>query len=130
MIVSPERRSVTAMIRCGPGPPGHIECNGAGPLCHLLAPGLRMGLEPDIGPQLTQSVHRVGGESAEDVSKVGEGVDVVMLTGAGQGVQDGRRSAAPVTPEEGPVAPADCLGTEHSLGEVVVDAQVPMLRVP
>jgi hypothetical protein len=33
-----------------------IECSGEGPLCYLLAAGLGMGLEPDIGQQLTQAV--------------------------------------------------------------------------
>ena len=39
-----------------------------------------MGLEPDIGQQLSQPVHRLGRESAEDIPKVSEGVDVVVLT--------------------------------------------------
>jgi hypothetical protein len=45
----------------------------------LLATCLRMGLDPDIGQQLAQAVHRVGGESEQDVSEVGEGIDVVVL---------------------------------------------------
>jgi hypothetical protein len=42
----------------------------------------------------------MAGEPAEDVPKVGEGVDVVMLAGAGEGVQDRRGPAAAITPEE------------------------------
>ena len=64
-----------------------------------------MGLEPGIGQQLSQAVHRVGREPTEDVPKVGEGVDAVVLAGPGQGVEDGRRPAAPVAAEEGPVVP-------------------------
>jgi hypothetical protein len=57
MIVSPERRGVTAVIPLRSRASGRvIECSGEGPLCHLLAEGLRMGLEPDIGQQLTQAV--------------------------------------------------------------------------
>ena len=52
-----------------------------------------MGLEPDIGQQLTQVVHRPGGESAEDVPKVGRWVDAVVLAGAGREVKDGHRPA-------------------------------------
>jgi hypothetical protein len=62
-----------------------------------------MGLEPDIGEQIPQPVHRLGRESAEDVLKVGEGIDVVVLARAGHGVQDGRRTATAVTPQERPV---------------------------
>ena len=50
MLISPELRVVTAMIPCRPGPPG---ASSSGTVrsryATLLAPGLRMGLEPDIG---------------------------------------------------------------------------------
>jgi hypothetical protein len=46
----------------------------------------------------------MGREAAEDVLEISERVDVVVLAGACQGVQDRRRPATAVTPEEGPVA--------------------------
>src|SRR3954466_7571046 len=52
-----------------------------------------------------------------------------MLTGAGEGIQDGCRPAATVTPQERPVAASESLGTQHPFGEVVVDAQLPMLGI-
>jgi hypothetical protein len=72
----------------------------------------------------------MGRQATEDILEVRERVDIVVLTGAGQGVEDRRRPATAVTPEEGSVAPADRLGAEHPLGEVVVDAQLPVLGVP
>jgi hypothetical protein len=46
-------------------------------------------------------------EPAEDVLEVSERTDVVVLTGAGEGVEDRRPPAATIAPEEGPVAAAE-----------------------
>jgi len=61
----------------------------------------------------------MGRQATEDILEVGEGVDVVVLAGADQGVEDCRRSAATVASQERPVAAADRLGTEHPLGQVI-----------
>ena len=88
-----------------------------------------MGLEPDIGQELSQPVPRLGRESAEDVLEVGEGIDVVVLTGAGEGVQDGRRPAATITPNEFIIIELYNMCTRHHLGEVIINAQLPVFRV-
>ena len=72
----------------------------------------------------------MGREATEDVVEVREGVDVVVPATSGQGVQDGRRPATSVTPQKRPIPPADRLGAEHPLGEIVIDAQLPVLRIP
>ena len=64
----------------------------------LLAPRRGVRCEPDVGQQLVELPRGMGREATEDVAEVGEGVDVVVPAGAGQGVQDGRRPAASVTP--------------------------------
>jgi hypothetical protein len=56
--------------------------------------------EPDVGQELVESPGGLGRETTEDVVDEGERVEVVMLTGAGQGVQDRRRPAATVTPQD------------------------------
>jgi hypothetical protein len=86
--------------------------------------------EPAIGQQFIELVCGMGRQATEDVPKVREGIDVVVLAAAGQGVEEDRRSpTTTVTPEEGRIAAPDRLGTEHPLGEVIVDAQLPTLRV-
>jgi hypothetical protein len=85
--------------------------------------------EPNIRQQFIELICRMGRQTTEDVVEVGEGIHVVSLTGGGQGVQDRRRPAATIAPQERPVAPSDGLGTQHPLGEVVVDAQLPVFGV-
>ena len=68
-----------------------------------LAPRRGVRLEPDIGQQFVESFLGMGRQTPENILKVGEGIDVVVLAGAGQGVQDGRRPTATVAPQEGPV---------------------------
>src|SRR4051812_10613978 len=48
-------------------------------------------VEPDIGQQLVEPPRGMGRQAAEEVLEVGEGVDVVVLAGACQGVEYGRR---------------------------------------
>jgi hypothetical protein len=88
-----------------------------------------MGPEPGVRQQLAEPVLRLGRQSAEDVPQVGERVDVVVLSGADEGIRDRRRPAPTVTPEEHVFLSTDGLGTEHPLGEVIVDAQVAVLGV-
>ena len=64
-----------------------------------------MRREPDIGQQFTELIGGMGRQATEDILEVGEGVDVVVLAGADQGVEDCRRSAATVASQERPVAP-------------------------
>ena len=71
-----------------------------------LAPRPGVRREPDIRQQFIELICGTGRQATEDVLEVSEGINVVVLEGAGQGVKDGRRPAAAVTPEEGPVAPA------------------------
>src|SRR5271165_3282703 len=71
----------------------------------------------------------MGRQATEDVLEVREGIDAMMLAGAGQGVEDRRRSAPTVTPQECPIPASDSLGTQQPLGEVIVDAQIPALGV-
>src|SRR5688500_4797571 len=71
----------------------------------------------------------MGRQASEDVLEVREGIDIVVLAGAGESVQDGRRQATTVTPQERPVFASERLGTEYPLGEVVVDAQLPVLGI-
>ena len=86
--------------------------------------------EPNIGQQFLELTCGMGRQASEDILEVGEGIDIVVLAGPGQRVEDRCRPAAAVAPQEGPVAPADRVDAEHPLGEVVVDAQVPVLGVP
>src|SRR5512135_2832450 len=95
----------------------------------LLAPRRGVRSEPDVGEQLVELLCGMGREATEDVGEVGEGIDVVVLTRPGEGIQHGRRPSAAVTAEECPVAASESLSTEHPLGEVVVDAQLPVLGV-
>src|SRR5262245_20523726 len=92
-----------------------------------LAPRGRMRREPAVREQLVELSFGEGWHLAQDVLPICERVDPVVLAGAGHGVEDRRRTATAVTPEERPVAASDRLGTEHPLGEVVVDAQLPVL---
>jgi hypothetical protein len=54
--------------------------------------------EPCVEQQFVEPPGGLGGEAEEDVGKEGERVDVEMLAGAGQGVQDRRRPVTTVTP--------------------------------
>ena len=77
-------------------------------------------------PAATRRAARgLGRQATEDVVEVGERVDVVVLAAAGQRVQDGRRPAPPITPQECLVPAPDRLGTQLPLGEVIVDARKP-----
>ena len=67
----------------------------------------------------------MGRQATEDILEVGKRIDLVVLTRPGERIRDGRRPAAAVTPQECPVAASDRLGTQHPLGEVLVDAQSP-----
>jgi hypothetical protein len=69
------------------------------------------------------------GKSPQDVSEVSERIDVMVLAASGHRVQDCRRPATTVTPEECVVLAAESLGTEHPFGEVIVDAQLAVLGV-
>jgi hypothetical protein len=62
-----------------------------------------MGREPDVGQKLIELIRRMGRQTTEDVLEVSKGIDIVVLAGAGERVEDRRRPAAPVAPEEGPV---------------------------
>jgi hypothetical protein len=53
---------------------------------------------------LAELVGEMGGSTTEDVNQVREGIDLVVLAGAGRGIEDGRRPDAAVTPQERPVA--------------------------
>jgi hypothetical protein len=72
-------------------------------------------------------VRGTGRQATLDDLEVGEGIDTAVLARARQGVEGSRRPAAAVAPEEGPLPPPERLGAEHPTGEVVVDAQVPVL---
>jgi hypothetical protein len=59
-----------------------------------------MRREPDIGQQFIELIRGMGRQATEDILKVRKWVDMVVLAGAGEGVEDRRRPAAAVTPEE------------------------------
>jgi hypothetical protein len=55
MIVLPSRDGLSlTRFRVVPISRGALECNAGGPLCNLLSPSLRMGLEPDIGQDVSE----------------------------------------------------------------------------
>jgi hypothetical protein len=83
-----------------------------------------------IEPHFRDRLPRRGRHATEDVVEIGERIDDVVLTGAGERMQDGRRPAATVTPEERVVPASQSLGAEHPLGEVIVHAQVPSRKWP
>src|SRR4051812_29084992 len=56
-----------------------------------LAPRGRVRREPDVRQQLVELSEGHGWQAKEDVLEISEGIDVVVLAGAGEGVQDGRR---------------------------------------
>jgi hypothetical protein len=62
-----------------------------------------MRCEPDVGEQFVELLCGMGRQATEDVGEVGERIDVVMMTGASERIQDGRRTAATVTPQKRPV---------------------------
>jgi hypothetical protein len=47
----------------------------------------------------------MGRKTTENVGEIGKGIDVVVLTRPGEGIQDGRRPATAITPQERPVPP-------------------------
>jgi hypothetical protein len=49
--------------------------------------------EPDIGQQFTELIGGMGRQATEDVLEVREGIDFVVIAGAGQRVEDRRRPA-------------------------------------
>jgi hypothetical protein len=53
---------------------------------------------------LIELIGRMRRQATEDVLEVREGIDPVVLAGTGEGVEDRRRPAPAVAPEEGPVA--------------------------
>jgi hypothetical protein len=83
--------------------------------------------EPEVGEELLKPIQRTEQPATEDILKVRERVDLVMLAGSGQGVEDHRRPFAAVASEEGSVGLADGLGLKDPLNEVVADAQLPVL---
>jgi hypothetical protein len=62
-----------------------------------------MRREPSIGQQFIELVRGMRRQAVEDVLEVREGIDIVVLAGPGEGIEDRRRPAAAVAPEEGPI---------------------------
>ena len=59
--------------------------------------------EPEVRQQLVEPPCRMGRKATKDVGEEGERVDVEMLAGAGQEIQDRRRPAATGTPQKCPI---------------------------
>src|SRR5262245_61509217 len=95
-------QGVTGIVTGGPSAPrSRSRCLFDERLYHRLATCPGECHEPGIGQQFLEPVLRLGRESREDVPEIGEGIDVMVLTGAGEGVEDRRRPAATVAPEGG-----------------------------
>jgi hypothetical protein len=56
-----------------------------------LLPSCRgVGREPDVGQQFIDLICGMGRQATEDILEVRKGIDVVILAGAGEGVEDRR----------------------------------------
>jgi hypothetical protein len=88
-----------------------------------------MGREPRVGQQLREPVDRMSRQSLEHILQVGERIAPEPLAAADEAIQDRRRPAAPVTPDEEEVLPTEGLSPQRPLGEVVVDAQLAVAGV-
>ena len=71
----------------------------------------------------------VGGDALEEVSEVGEGIEVVAFGAGDEAEVDGGGVSAPVGAEEEPVFASECDGADCLFGGVVVDGEVAVGRV-
>ena len=107
MFVSPQQREV------------------AEPLASVV---LLAGLIPELGAELEDSAARPGGQEREHVAEIGPRLDAVELAARDERDGDGIPVRAIVAAAEEPVLAADHLAPQLELGEVVVEAQVPILE--
>ena len=93
---------------------------GVEPLLSVL---VLEGLLPVEGGELQDSADRPARQEAEEVAKIGVGLDVVELAARQQRDEGGVDLGGVVGADEEPVLPSDCFAPQRPLGAVVVDGQ-------
>jgi len=90
--------------------------------------GGQCGLPP-VREEFLQAAGRMGADASEDVSEVGEGIDIETFTCSCETGQDGRRPATVVASEKHPVLAADSNTAQATFGTVVVNLQITIFAV-
>src|SRR5690606_4582400 len=94
----------------------------------LLSLWLLERLLPGGGGELEDAGARPGGQQAQEVAEVAEGLDAVHLAAGQQGHEERVGAGAVVAADEEPVLATDRLAPQRALRDVVVEGQTAVVQ--
>src|SRR5512134_2609043 len=92
----------------------------------LLSLWLLEGLLPGGRGELEDAGARPGGQEAQEIAEVAEGLDAVHLAAGEQGDEERVGARTVVAADEEPVLATDGLAPQSALGDIVVEGRAPV----